>query len=71
MGAALDKDVLGCRVDGVIASGGLASMNDIHRMSQPDAHVLEGAISGRALYDGRVDPAEALAVLATARGQKA
>ncbi|TGV78130.1 1-(5-phosphoribosyl)-5-((5-phosphoribosylamino)methylideneamino)imidazole-4-carboxamide isomerase, partial [Mesorhizobium sp. M2D.F.Ca.ET.145.01.1.1] len=24
---------------------------------------LEGAISGRALYDGRIDPAEALAIL--------
>ena len=29
----------------------------------PDAAKLEGAISGRALYDGRIDPAEALAVL--------
>lgn len=47
----------------VIASGGLASMDDIERMVQPDAAVLEGAISGRALYDGRIDPAEALAVL--------
>ncbi|MCB1430469.1 MAG: 1-(5-phosphoribosyl)-5-[(5-phosphoribosylamino)methylideneamino]imidazole-4-carboxamide isomerase [Nitratireductor sp.] len=47
----------------VIASGGLASMDDIHRMTMPDAARLEGAISGRALYDGRIDPAEALAVL--------
>ena len=47
----------------VIASGGLASMDDIHRMTQPDARKLEGAISGRALYDGRIDPAEALALL--------
>jgi phosphoribosylformimino-5-aminoimidazole carboxamide ribotide isomerase len=30
----------------------------------PDAKKLEGAISGRALYDGRIDPAEALAILA-------
>lgn len=51
----------------VIASGGLASMADIERMVQPDAAVLEGAISGRALYDGRIDPAEALAVLRKAR----
>ena len=29
----------------------------------PDAAKLEGAISGRALYDGRIDPAEALGVL--------
>ena len=47
----------------VIASGGLASMDDISRMTKPDAQILEGAISGRALYDGRIDPAEALALL--------
>lgn len=47
----------------VIASGGLASMTDVVRMTMPDAQKLEGAISGRALYDGRIDPAEALAVL--------
>jgi len=47
----------------VIASGGLASIDDIRRMTQPDAATLEGAISGRALYDGRVDAAEALALL--------
>ncbi len=47
----------------VIASGGLASMADIERMTKPDAQILEGAISGRALYDGRIDPAKALAML--------
>jgi phosphoribosylformimino-5-aminoimidazole carboxamide ribotide isomerase len=47
----------------VIASGGLASMADIHRMTEPDAQILEGAISGRALYDGRIDSREALALL--------
>jgi len=47
----------------VIASGGLASIADIVRLTMPDARKLEGAISGRALYDGRIDPAEALAVL--------
>jgi len=47
----------------VIASGGLASMNDIVRMTWPDARKLAGAISGRALYDGRIDPVEALAAL--------
>ena len=51
----------------VIASGGLASLADIVRMTMPDAARLEGAISGRALYDGRIDPAEALAVLKKAR----
>ncbi len=48
----------------VIASGGLASMADIERLCAPDAAILEGAITGRALYDGRIDPALALARLA-------
>ncbi|MBD8066468.1 1-(5-phosphoribosyl)-5-[(5-phosphoribosylamino)methylideneamino]imidazole-4-carboxamide isomerase [Devosia sp. PTR5] len=47
----------------VIASGGLASMDDIERMTRPEYQVLEGAISGRALYDGRIDSREALARL--------
>jgi phosphoribosylformimino-5-aminoimidazole carboxamide ribotide isomerase len=47
----------------VIASGGLASMDDVRRLTQPDAAVLAGAISGRALYDGRIDSREALALL--------
>ncbi|PYE33149.1 1-(5-phosphoribosyl)-5-[(5-phosphoribosylamino)methylideneamino] imidazole-4-carboxamide isomerase [Rhizobium sp. PP-F2F-G38] len=55
----------------VIASGGLASMEDIHRLAAPEMAKLEGAISGRALYDGRIDPAEALAVLNRARGRAA
>jgi phosphoribosylformimino-5-aminoimidazole carboxamide ribotide isomerase len=50
----------------VIASGGLASMADIERLTRPDAAVLEGAISGRALYDGRIDSREALALLKAA-----
>ena len=54
----------------VIASGGLASIADIVRMTMPDAAKLEGAISGRALYDGRIDPAEALAVLRVASGTR-
>ena len=51
----------------VIASGGLASMTDIEALVAPKAHRLAGAIAGRALYDGRVDPAAALALLANAR----
>lgn len=47
----------------VIASGGLASMEDIKRMTDTDAQILEGAISGRALYDGRINPDEALSLL--------
>ena len=48
----------------VIASGGLASMADIEALAAPECAILEGAISGRALYDGRIDPAVALARLA-------
>lgn len=51
----------------VIASGGLSSMADIDRLLEPESALLEGAISGRALYDGRIDPAEALARLKAAR----
>ncbi len=51
----------------VIASGGLASIEDIRRMTQPDARKLEGAIAGRALYDGRLDAAAALAMLRSAK----
>ncbi len=46
-----------------IASGGLASMDDIKMMIDPACQVLEGAISGRALYDGRIDPEKALMML--------
>jgi phosphoribosylformimino-5-aminoimidazole carboxamide ribotide isomerase len=55
----------------VIASGGLASMADIERLAEPDCAVLEGAISGRALYDGRIDPVRALALLRAARSEPA
>ena len=48
----------------VIASGGLASIADIRAMMTPRAVKLGGAIAGRALYDGRLDPAAALALVA-------
>jgi phosphoribosylformimino-5-aminoimidazole carboxamide ribotide isomerase len=51
----------------VIASGGLASIDDIRALLEPRAQKLAGAIAGRALYDGRLDAAEALAVLRAAR----
>jgi phosphoribosylformimino-5-aminoimidazole carboxamide ribotide isomerase len=47
----------------VIASGGLASLGDIRRLASPECAILEGAISGRALYDGRIDPVKALKIL--------
>ncbi len=51
----------------VIASGGLASIDDIRAMLDPRAKKLAGAIAGRALYDGRLDPAAALALIRRAR----
>jgi phosphoribosylformimino-5-aminoimidazole carboxamide ribotide isomerase len=51
----------------VIASGGLASLDDIKALLDPRAAKLEGAIAGRALYDGRLDAKEALALISAAR----
>lgn len=53
----------------VIASGGLASIDDIHGLVRPENAKLEGAIAGRALYDGRLDVGEALRLLAAAGGE--
>jgi len=51
----------------VIASGGLASLADVRALLAPRAQKLAGAIAGRALYDGRLDAAAALALLRDAR----
>ena len=51
----------------VIASGGLASLADIERLLRPDCAILEGAISGRALYDGRLDGKDALRLIRATR----
>jgi len=48
----------------VIASGGLASLTDIERLMVPEARIVAGAITGRALYDGRLDAAAALRLIA-------
>ena len=51
----------------VVASGGLASIEDVKKLLEPRAQKLEGAIAGRALYDGRLDAAEALRMVRAAR----
>jgi phosphoribosylformimino-5-aminoimidazole carboxamide ribotide isomerase len=51
----------------VIASGGLASLGDIKALLEPRAKKLEGAIAGRALYDGRLDAKDALSLIRAAR----
>ncbi len=47
----------------VIASGGLASIEDVKKLMQPEYALLAGAIAGRALYDGDLDVKQSLAIL--------
>uniref|UniRef100_UPI0019D58F70 1-(5-phosphoribosyl)-5-[(5- phosphoribosylamino)methylideneamino]imidazole-4- carboxamide isomerase n=1 Tax=Dankookia rubra TaxID=1442381 RepID=UPI0019D58F70 len=49
----------------VIASGGVASLNDLASLAAVASEGIEGVIIGRALYDGRIDPAAALALVAS------
>ncbi len=51
----------------VIASGGLASLNDVRALLAPRARKLTGAIAGRALYDGRLDAVAALDLIRSAQ----
>ena len=51
----------------VIASGGFASLDDVRALLAARAQKLAGAIVGRALYDGRLDAAEALKLIGAAR----
>jgi phosphoribosylformimino-5-aminoimidazole carboxamide ribotide isomerase len=47
----------------VIASGGLAGIADVEALLRPEYAMLQGAVAGRALYDGGLDAAAALALL--------
>ena len=47
--------------------GGVRTVDDIKALLAPRARKLEGAIAGRALYDGRLDAAEALKLIRDAR----
>jgi len=47
----------------VIASGGLGSIDDVEALLAPENRRIAGAIAGRALYDGRLDAARALALI--------
>ena len=47
----------------VVASGGVASLDDLERLKEHAAAGIAGVICGRALYDGRLDLREALALL--------
>jgi phosphoribosylformimino-5-aminoimidazole carboxamide ribotide isomerase len=48
----------------VILSGGVSSMEDLIAIMAADHSKLEGVISGRAVYDGRIDPGAAVSLLA-------
>ncbi|MFD3264865.1 1-(5-phosphoribosyl)-5-[(5-phosphoribosylamino)methylideneamino]imidazole-4-carboxamide isomerase [Phenylobacterium ferrooxidans] len=48
----------------VIAAGGLASVDDIVRLRARKGVPIAGAVLGRALYNGAINPAEALQVAA-------
>jgi phosphoribosylformimino-5-aminoimidazole carboxamide ribotide isomerase len=47
----------------IIASGGVASLDDIAALMAVEDAGIDGVICGRALYDGRIDPASALALV--------
>ncbi len=72
-----DGMLKGCNIDAtldlarqvnipVIASGGVKGLDDIHVLSIHADEGIEGVITGRALYDGRLDLAAALAMAARA-----
>lgn len=72
-----DGMLKGCNIDAtvelaqrtdlpVIASGGVKGLDDIHILSMQASIGIEGVITGRALYDGRLDLAAAIAMGARA-----
>ena len=48
----------------IIASGGISKLEDLHKLAEMVPHGVEGAIVGRALYDGAFTLFEALAAVA-------
>ena len=54
----------------VIASGGLAGLADVEALLRPEHRMIAGAITGRALYDGRLDALAALALIAQSMSQR-
>lgn len=55
------KDVCKATRRPIVASGGIARLEDLHKLSDMVPHGIEGAIIGRALYDGAFTLAEAIA----------
>ena len=50
----------------VIASGGVSSLDDLIRLAEAGGGLLQGVISGRAVYDGQIDLTRAIAILSAA-----
>ena len=65
MGVNLDAttDLAWALTTPVIASGGVSALSDLEEIKAVEDSGIEGVILGRALYDGRVDPKKALAIL--------
>jgi phosphoribosylformimino-5-aminoimidazole carboxamide ribotide isomerase len=65
MGVNLDAttDLAWALTTPVIASGGVSALSDLEEIKAVEDSGIEGVIVGRALYDGRVDPKKALAIL--------
>jgi phosphoribosylformimino-5-aminoimidazole carboxamide ribotide isomerase len=56
----------------IIASGGVGDIDDLRRLAglrSPEGRDLAGVIAGRAIYEGRLNPADAVAVLSGARAK--
>jgi len=51
----------------VIASGGVSSMDDLRALQKRGGDILEGVISGRAVYDGQIEVREAVDLLKAKR----
>ena len=47
----------------IIASGGLSSIDDVKKLMKPEYAMLEGAIVGRALYNGSLDVQQAISLM--------
>jgi phosphoribosyl isomerase A len=60
------REVLAATSRPVIASGGVAALQDLRALAALEPHGLEGVIVGKALFAGRFTVAEALAALAEA-----
>jgi len=57
------KEVCAATNRPIVASGGIARLEDLHKLAEMVPHGIEGAIIGRALYDGAFTLAEAITAI--------